>query len=76
MITATIYEARRLLSWHWRIKFTSNNGEKLGHQYNNHADAMHAIALITNPSTQVRVVTRYRDGTITEHEDAGHDEVI
>lgn len=66
MITAEIYEARRLFKWHWRFRFIASNGQVYGHQYNNIDDARRAVERIVGGTT-VYLRTRHRDGTIVDH---------
>lgn len=61
-ITCVLYESRRLLTWSWRFKFVAANGQTLGHQYNDLADALHAINLIGNPNVPLRLIVEDRNG--------------
>jgi hypothetical protein len=66
-ITCVIYETRRLFKWVWKIRFVAANGETLGHDYNNHADALHAARLIASADVPCKLETHHRDGNIITH---------
>jgi hypothetical protein len=65
-ITAVVYEARRILKWHWRFKFVAANGQPLGHQYNTLHDASKAVSRIAAPSMPIKLEIHHRDGRIDE----------
>jgi uncharacterized protein YegP (UPF0339 family) len=66
-ITCVIYESRRILKWSWRIRFVAANGEILGDDYTNQADAQHAARLIASNDVPCKLQTHYRDGKIIDH---------
>ena len=65
-ITCEVYESRRLFTWSWRFRFIAANGQKLGHNYNDLADALRAVKLIADPRVPMRLVVINRDGVGTD----------
>lgn len=65
-IIAELYEARRLLRWHWRFRFIGLNGQKIGHEYNDLDNARAGLNLIVKKHVEVYARIVHRDGSVQE----------
>lgn len=69
MITFTVYPKKRHLLSHkgtWGLRIQGGNGEKIGHDYNDHVSAIQAAELLTGGEEAVLRVVDERGNEIKQ----------